>query len=139
MNWPGIPALTRLGATLRQALRGSVLSRPIGRVPDSEIDRALRNLGQTRVDLFTPAGAGAKHRIRMARMMAAHRIDVRRAVSSYWPWLKAADNYCRYCPSPARCQRWLDGDLRRAALEAFCPNARLFSELAAGQRERRAT
>jgi hypothetical protein len=129
------PSLARWAAALRAMLRGSILDRPLGRIPDRDIDRALETRGQTRADLFTAAGAGARHRVRMARMIAAHRIDVRRAVRVHWRLLKTADNYCSHCPAPERCKFWLDRGVHDGTEpKRFCPNARLFSDIAARQK-----
>lgn len=128
------PTLARWAAALRDALRGSVLDRPLGRIPDQDIDRVLRGMGRTRADLFTAAGARANHRVRMARMMAAHRIDPRRAVLVHWRLLKTADNYCSHCPNPERCRSWLDRDAQDGGARLFCPNARLFADIAARQK-----
>lgn len=129
MELLGISAIARWSTVVRRAFGSGLLRRPIGRISDDQVDSALARLGQTRADLFTAAGARAAHRARMAGMMAAHGIDARYAAEAHWRRLKTADNYCRYCPSPERCQQWLEQPSRRDAPKVFCPNAPLFADI----------
>ena len=128
-----ILSIRGLLAALHHRFGRNILADPIGRTPDRIIDRLLSELGQTRSDLFTPKGARARHRVRMAHMLAAYRVDVPRAVEEHWEQLKAADNYCHYCPDPTRCQHWLERPWHEEAPKVFCPNETLFSAIASGQ------
>ena len=121
-----------LRAKSRLAFRlfGGSLRGPIGRIDDQKIDADLARLGLDRERLFLPETVTTRHRWRMARMMARHRVDVRRLLQEDWKMLKFADNRCAYCESAKRCERWLDlslptvdGPLR------FCPNGALFADL----------
>ena len=128
-------------------LRHPELLRPLGRGCDERVDADLANLGLTRADLFTPAHAMARHRVRLAGMLNAHGVDIAHAIEDNWQDFKVADDCCAKCPSTRHCQRWLQWDhspprsndpaaayVRWLDLsKAFCPNAELFAAIAAEQ------
>lgn len=124
-----LDSFNRVKSQLAFRLIGGSLRGPIGRIGDQKIDADLSRLGLDRERLFSPETVTTRHRWRMARMMARHRVDVRRFVREDWRTLKLADNRCAYCESAKRCERWLDlspptadGPLR------FCPNGTLFAD-----------
>ena len=48
----------------------------------------------------------------------------------YWGALKDAERVCTHCTQKKRCDRWHDWGVRNNAPFIFCPNARLFDEIA---------
>lgn len=127
--------LHRLMALARRR-RHPVLARPLADASDRDIDPVLDRAGLTRADLFTPARAIAKHRVYMAYMLAARRIDVVRATAEHWEELKLADRACSVCRGRGRCRRWLEWGGPPEAPSFFCPNAPLFEGIAAEQASR---
>ena len=113
--------------------RNPVLARALEHLDDREIDSALRRAGLSRAKLLTPRDAIARHRVRMAHMLAALGIDVRDAVERNWDVLKEADRKCSMCREAGRCRRWLDWGRLNDAPQVFCPNAALFQDIGADQ------
>lgn len=114
-------------------LRGDVLTGPLSQAGDSEIDAALKQGGIARTDLFSPSHAIARHRARLAWMLATWGIDVPRAAREHWQELKVADEQCSHCPNTGRCTRWLEWGQFNAAPMVFCPNAELWCAIALEQ------
>ena len=114
-------------------LQGDVLVGPLGQAGDGQIDAALKQAGITRTDLFSPSHTVARHRARLAWMLATWGIDAPRAADEHWQELKAADEQCSHCPNTGRCIRWLEWGQFNAAPTVFCPNAELWSAIAAEQ------
>jgi hypothetical protein len=112
------------------------LRRRLSRTSDQALDRALSAARMDRGDLFTPFKGNAKHRKRMAAMMARFRLDRTRACESFWPELREAENVCADCSKVRRCVRLQKWGLRRDAARLFCPNAALFDKIAAAGRGR---
>ena len=125
--------IRRIAATVRR-WRHRVLARPLRDSSDRDVDAALARAGLSRADLFTPAGAIASHRVRLAHMLASHRIDPVRAVSEHWEVIKLADEICDGCRNAGRCRRWLDEAGPREVRGAFCPNDALFRSIAIEQK-----
>jgi len=111
-------------------LRGDLLAGPLSQASDGQIDAALQQDGIARTDLFSPAYAVARHRARLAWMLATWGIDAPRAAKEHWQELKVADERCSYCPNTGRCTRWLEWGQFNAAPMVFCPNAELWSAIA---------
>lgn len=126
-------AVVGLMGMLRRAMCRGVLDQPLGRASDREIDAALERAGSDRVKLFSPSGAIAPHRVRMAHMLAAHGVNAAYAVAQRWDALKIADHYCAHCSNARRCRNWLTWGRRNSAPSMFCPNAQLFESIAANQ------
>ena len=105
------------------------LSTPLAEQSDAEIDRSLAAAGFTRAQLFGLASATARHRVHMASMMGALKIDAEQAVAHHWQDLKSADKACSECGQIDRCRRWLAWGCRNEAYQVFCPNAALFQEI----------
>lgn len=122
--------MARWTKMLLARFRAPILLRPLGRARDEEIDAALARAGMRREDIFNPEEAVLPHRGRMARMLAAFGIDVPRAMEERWNDLKRAEHDCAYCASARRCWRWLEWGRANDAPRMFCPNARLFAEIA---------
>ena len=118
--------------------RNPVLAHPISSRTDEEIDTALTRAGLARKDLFTPGGAIAQYRLRMACMLQALGIKVDLAVNEHWAAFKKADGKCSRCAETGRCHRWLEWGRPTAAPTMFCPNARLFLSIVEEQVESRA-
>ncbi len=117
----------------RRRLRGGVLAGPLSQAGDKQIDAALKQDRITRTDLFSPSRAIARHRTRLAWMLATWGIDVSRAAREHWQELKAADEQCSRCLNTGRCTRWLEWGQFNAAPMIFCPNAELWSAIALEQ------
>lgn len=131
-KWRGKRVLHRAMALVRRC-RHPTLARPLDRPSDRDIDAALGRAGLTRADLFTPAGAIARHRVYMAYMLAAHHVDIARATADRWQDLKFANRSCAACRQKGRCRRWVEGGGPADATSVFCPNAALFQAIAAQQ------
>jgi hypothetical protein len=125
--------LRRMAATVRR-WRHRMLARPLRDSSDRDLDAALARAGLARADLFTPAGAIASHRVRLAHMLATHRIDPARAVGEHWEVIKLADEICDGCRNPGRCRRWLEEAGPREVRGAFCPNDAIFRSIADEQK-----
>jgi hypothetical protein len=121
LNLVGIAA--RAAEHLWRAFDDDPLSKPLGRVPDCLIDKALSERGLNRVDLFTLQTAQAPHRKRVAAMMAIKGISAVSAVEENWNALKEADHRCAYCDNARRCSRWLNWNRDNDAPRLFCPNS----------------
>ena len=106
------------------------LRRRLSRSSDQAIDRALAATRLGRSDLFTAFKGNARHRKRMAAMMARLGVDRTLAVEAFWPQLREADSRCADCPNVRRCTRLLKWGVRDDAARVFCPNAALFDEIA---------
>ncbi|SDG43971.1 hypothetical protein SAMN05216241_1132 [Limimonas halophila] len=115
--------ITRGASRLRGMVRDTVLDAPLGRTPDRTIDAALVVRGITRAELFTPGTAVARHRERLARMVAEHGLSPAEVVATHWDHLKEADQVCAVCANKARCAAWLDGKGGDDSPRKFCPNA----------------
>lgn len=115
------------------------LRRRLSRSTDEDLDRALSAARMQRGDLFAPFKGNARHRKRMAAMMARFHLDRAAACESSWPELREADGFCADCPNVRRCVRLLKWGLRKDEARLFCPNAALYDRIAiAGQgRQRR--
>lgn len=125
--------LRRKMAALNRRWRNPVLARALGHLKDHEIDSALSDAGLSRAKLFTPRDAIARHRVRMAHMLATLEVDVHDAVDWNWEALKQADQTCSLCREVGRCRRWLEWGRVNDAPQVFCPNAPLFQEIGADQ------
>ncbi len=110
------------------------LRRRLSRSTDGNLDRALSAAKMQRGDLFTPFKGNAKHRKRMAAIMAHFHLDRAQACESFWPELRDADGVCADCSKVRRCVRLQKWGLRSDAARLFCPNAALFDEIAAAER-----
>ncbi len=106
------------------------LRRRLSRSSDRELDRALRVARMRRADLFTAFKGNARHRKRLAAMMAHLGVDRATAVEAFWPQLREADSLCADCPNVRRCTRLLKWGLRDDAARVFCPNAALLDDMA---------
>jgi hypothetical protein len=109
------------------------LARTLSDLSDDELDSALTRASLTREDLFTPNGAIAQHRFRMACMLTALGIKVEPTVREHWAALKEADHKCSKCTQTGRCLRWLEWGRPNTAPTVFCPNAPFFLSVAADQ------
>lgn len=125
----------RIGARSRR-WRHPVLARSLGRLSDAEIDEALKAAGLCREGLFIARNAIARHRTRMAHMLAMLGIDIADAVRDHWTALKDADQRCSLCPNVGRCRRWLEWGQVNDAPQVFCPNAGVFDAIGADQAKR---
>lgn len=135
-QWYWKRAVVRWARKTRRQIGWGILARPLSCASDSQIDAALARRGIARDDLFRPSYAVAAHRGRLARMLAAFRIDVGRATADHWQDLKIADGRCRDCRDAGRCNRWLEWAWTTefdTAPMAFCPNAGLWSAIAQEQ------
>ena len=112
------------------------LRRRLSRSSDCDLDLALAAAGMKRSDLFTPFRGNARHRKRLAAMMAHLQVDRDLAVEAFWPQLREADTHCADCPKVRRCMRLLKWGGRNDAARVFCPNAALFDEIARAGRHR---
>ena len=130
--WIILRPIHRINLATRR-LRGDVLAGPLSQAGDYQIDAALKQDGITRTDLFSPSRAIARHRTRLAWMLALWGIDVPRATREHWQELKVADEQCNHCPNTGRCTRWLEWGQFNAAPMVFCPNAELWSAIALEQ------
>jgi hypothetical protein len=113
-------------AKIRQTLNHDPLLQPLGRVPDSAIDKALAVRRLRRADLFSRGRNLASHRHRLAEMLTVFHFSTREITARYWPELKLADHLCAYCANKKRCERWLRGRGMDDAPRRFCPNATTF-------------
>jgi hypothetical protein len=116
----------RASVKMRQLRSNDPLRRPLGRVPDSAINRALTLRRSGRADLFTRGKTLAPHRHRIAAMLAAYHFSPKQIIARHWPELKHADHLCAHCTEKKRCDRWLRGDRRDDAPRRFCPNVVTF-------------
>ncbi len=110
------------------------LSAPLAKQSDAEIDQSLAAVGFSRAQLFGAASATARHRVHMANMMGALKIDAEQAIAHHWQALKRADETCSQCGQVDRCRRWLAWGRRNKAYQVFCPNAALFDEIGEEQK-----
>ena len=82
----------------------------------------------------TPRFAGKpgtlRDRRRKGKMLANFGIDPHEATPRYWGALKDAERVCTHCSQKKRWERWPDRGVRNNAPFIFCPNARLFDEIA---------
>lgn len=129
---------SRIEVTIVRLNTAKPLSRRLSRSRDEQLDRALSAAGLERGALFTAYKGNARHRKRMAAMMARFRIDTDRACAAFWPELKEADDLCADCPHAHRCMRLLEWGVRDETVRRICPNARLFDRIALDQRLGRA-
>lgn len=113
-----------------------VLARSLAKLSDDEIDRALGRARLCRRDLFTARNAIARHRVRMANMLAMLEVDVADAVEEHWDAMKDADHRCSVCPSAGRCRRWIEWCQFNGAPRVFCPNSGIFAHIGAEQAKR---
>jgi hypothetical protein len=113
-------------AKMRRLLSNDPLLRPLGRVPDSTIHRALTLRRFGRADLFTPGKTLAPHRRRIAAMLAAFHFSPKQITEHHWKELKHADHLCAHCSDKKRCDRWLRGERSDEAPRRFCPNVMTF-------------
>lgn len=126
----------RKAAARNRRWRNPILARALGYLDDQEVDSALRCAGLSRAKLFTPRDAIARHRVRMAHMLAALEVDVHDAVARNWDDLKQADHNCSVCTQAGRCRRWLQWGRINDAPRVFCPNAALFLQIGVEQAKR---
>lgn len=113
---------------LRRTFSRDPLLRPLGRTPDSIINRFLARRRMGRADLFRGGTTLAPHRHRIAAMLAAHKLPLNHVVARHWPALKRADHLCAHCADTRRCERWLRQPAPEAAPRTFCPNAATFAQ-----------
>jgi hypothetical protein len=139
MSITGLRRIRRKIGARRRRWQHPVLSRTLENLCDDAIDRALRYAGLSRAQLFTSKNAIARHRVRMAYMLAALDVDVDDAVQGNWEAFKEADRNCSLCRQPGRCRRWLDWGQINDAPRMFCPNADLFLKIRADQENSRCT
>ena len=114
------------------------LKRRLSRSTDEDLDRALSAARMRRADLFTPFKGNARHRKRMAAMMARFHLDRAQVCESSWPELRKADGLCADCPNVRRCVRLLKWGLRKDEARLFCPNAALYDRMAVAGNRRQA-
>ncbi len=126
--------IRRMRITIARWQTAKPLRRRLSRSTDRDLDRALSAARMQRGDLFTPFKGNAKHRKRMAAMMARFHLDRTQACESFWPELRDADGVCADCPKVRRCVRLQKWGLRRDAARLFCPNAALFDNIAVAGR-----
>ena len=120
----------RLQITIVRWHTSKPLRRRLSRSTDEDLDRALSAARMRRDDLFTPFKGNARHRKRMAAMMAGFHLDRAQACESSWPELREADGRCADCQSVRRCIRLLKWGVRKDAARLFCPNAALYDRIA---------
>ncbi len=106
----------------------------IADLSEQELDRALHDLGLTRLDLFTISKRNPDHRNRMAKLLEHFEVDPERALPRYWGALKDAERVRAHCRNVKRCRAWLAWGLGKNAPRVFCPNAELFEEISAACR-----
>ncbi len=110
------------------------LKHHLSRLSDREVDLALADAGLSRGDLSTVLRAGnARHGL-MTRTMAHFGVDPKAAALRYWRAFRDAERVCAHCTNVKRCRRWHDWGVSNDAPRMFCPNARLFDEMARNRR-----
>ncbi len=127
---------TQIKQGLRTWLAERRLRGEIADLSEPELDRALRDLGLTRRDLFTISKRNPDRRNRMARLLEHFEVDPERALPRYWGALKDAESVCARCRNVKKCRVWHDWGLGNDAPRVFCPNAALFDEISAACRGR---
>ncbi len=125
----GAVADTRIKQGFRSWLAERRLRGKIADLSEPELDRALRDLGLTRADLFTISKRNPDRRNRMAKLLEHFEVDPERALPQYWGALGAAEKVCARCRNVKRCRVWLAWGLGKDAPRVFCPNAELFDEI----------
>ncbi len=106
----------------------------IADLSEQELDRALHDLGLTRLDLFTISKRNPDHRNRMAKLLEHFEVDPERALPRYWGAFKDAERVCAHCRNVKKCRAWFAWRLCKDAPRVFCPNAELFDEISAACR-----
>ncbi len=121
--------LARLKQVLRRWVAERRLHNELAFLSDQELDRALRELGLTRCDLFTSSERNPDYRNRMAKILEHFGVDPEQALPRYWGALRDAESSCAHCRNVKRCRVWLAWGLGTDAPRVFCPNAKLFDEI----------
>jgi hypothetical protein len=104
------------------------------RLPSDPTVRAVAEAALARAD---PASARAVVHDDMSRMMRHFGIELAEVPQQFWGRLSNAERVCAQCASIGRCQRWSYRQPSQDAPRLFCPNAELFDEIAASQRQAR--
>ena len=126
--------VTRLKQGLRSWMSERRLCGKIADLSEQELDRALHDLGLTRLDLFTISKRNPDHRNRMAKLLEHFGVDPEHTLPRYWGALKDAERVCAHCRNVKRCRAWFAWGLGKDAPRVFCPNAALFAEISAACR-----
>ncbi len=127
--------IQRIRKSLRRWWAAQRLSTELVYLPDEELNRLLADAGLARGDLFSGRPNNPRDRRRMAKMLVHFGVDPHEATPRYWGALKDAERVCTHCTQKKRCDRWHDWGVRNNAPLIFCPNARLFDEIATAPRE----
>ena len=128
-------AIGRVRRSLRRWWAAQRLSTELACLSDRELNRLLAEVGLGRGDLFSGKLDAPRDRRRMGKMLAHFGVDPHEATPRYWDALKDAERVCTHCTQKRRCDRWHDWGVRNNAPFVFCPNARLFDEVATVPRE----
>ncbi len=126
--------VTRLKQGLRSWMSDRRLCGKIADLSEQELDRALHDLGLTRLDLFTISKRNPDHRNRMAKLLEHFEVNQECAFPQYWGALRDAEKVCALCRNVKRCRAWLAWGFGKDAPRVFCPNAKLFDEISAACR-----
>lgn len=105
---------------------------PSNQPPEVISDHRLADAVLARAD---PASAGDQVHRDMLRMMWHFSVDPAQVPLRFWGVLRDAERICAQCLFVGRCQRWSHERASDDAPRSFCPNAELYEEIAASQRQ----
>ena len=100
-------------------------------------EQRLEDVSKRRLADAVLSGVSARDQVHhdMLRMMWYFSVDPGQVPPRFRDALRDAEQVCAHCLVVGRCQHWFHGRLSDDAPRSFCPNAELYEEIAASQRQ----